>query len=254
MEQSYVSICIPGYGPAYLTDTCLLTVHLTCTAGEVLIWDNGIDHQDLTNGDPVEETRLLDQIYARSEQGRLWAQGVWNLGFAEACNRMSQEAKGELLVFLNCDTEPQPGWLEALVRAFDDPEVGVAGAMLVGPEGDLFHAGVKVTIGNGLAWADDIREDLPTRDVAAVTGACLAIRRTIFEELGGFDPGFWNLFEDIDLCLRVLQAGHRIRYIRESVVLHHMARSPERLNKAFHQVRYFQEKWANATVVGSSIS
>lgn len=225
---------------------------LTSKPAGVLVWDNGIEHQDLSKGEAVEETRLLDAMYARTEEGRALTQpqAVWNIGFAGACNRMAKEATSDLFVFLNCDTEPQEGWLEALVRAFDDPGVGAAGVRLVGTDGKLQHSGVKVTLGGGVAWASEIEEDLPTRDVAAVTGACLAIRRSIFEEIGGWDEQFWNCFEDADLCLRVLQTGHRIRYVREALVMHHgKATGMERLTKVFPQVVRFQEKWANSVVV-----
>ncbi len=252
LDQRDASILIPGYGPAHLTDACLVTVYATSRPHEVLIWDNGIDHQDITNGEAVEVTRLLDQIYARSETAHHLTepQSVWNVGFAGACNRMAAEATGEILVFLNCDTEPQEDWLEGLVRAFDEPDVGVAGARLVNPDGELQHAGIKVIIGGGIAWTVDIMDDLPTRDVAAVSGACLAIRRSVFEEIGGFDAEFWNCFEDGDLCLRVIQAGHRIRYVRESLVMHHgKATGAERLTRVFPQVVRFQEKWANSVLV-----
>jgi len=249
LEQSDATICIPAYGAAELTDACLLTVVMTCSPAEVLIWDNGIEHQDLTNGTKVEETRCLDRIYARSEEGRILSKGVWNLGFAEACNRMAADAKSDLLVFLNCDTEPQDGWLEALVREFDDPAVAVAGPKMVSPDGTIRHAGIKVTLGGGWAWSAEEEEDLPTRDVGAVTGACMAVRTSVFRELGGLDTSFIMIFEDVDFCLRVVQAGHRIRYVRESLVMHHvMPTGPERYAHSWQGLKRFREKWGNATL------
>ena len=253
MEERDATIMIPGYGPGYLTDQCLMAVALTCRPGQIFVWDNGIDHQDLTENQEPEVTRLLDQIYARSQEGRDLTGGVWNLGFAEACNRMAAEATTDLLVFLNCDTEPQPDWLATLVRAFDEPDVGVAGLRMTSPDGTLRHSGVRVILGGGLAWARESAEDLPTRDVPAVTGACLAIRPDVFEAVGGFDAEFWNVFEDVDLCLRVLQLGYRVRYIREALVIHAVeATGEERYTRVFPQVVRFQKKWANSHVLSSS--
>lgn len=247
MNQGDASVLIPAYGPAHLTDACLIAVAATAEMGQIIVWNNGVDHDE-----DAPETHLLDQVLARSEQGRTMMKGVWNLGFAGACNKMAEAATGEILVFLNCDTEPQPGWLEAIVSAFDNPDVGVVGVRLVKEDGSLHHSGVKVTLG-GLAWASEIEEDLPTRDVAAVSGACIAVRREAFDKVGGFDSAFWNCFEDIDLCLRVVKAGYRVRYVRESLVMHHYkATGPERWTAVYPQVKRFQEKWAGERILAPS--
>lgn len=145
--------------------------------------------------------------------------------FAENCNTGAEYASGDVLVFLNDDTEPQPGWLDALFAEFDDPRVGVAGCRLVYPDGRIQHAGVGLRRAGGLLEAYNILDDLPSRDVEAVTGACLAIRREAFEDLGGFDVRYVNGYEDVDLCLRARADGWRIRYTDQATVIHHESQS-----------------------------
>jgi hypothetical protein len=135
-------------------------------------------------------------------------------------NLGARAAKGEVLVFLNDDVSPlEPSWLERLVAQVERPDVGVAGARLVYPSGSLQHAGIAVGVGDGCAHIGRSAPTLAhwpwlhqTRDVAAVTGACLAICTSLFRELGGFDDAFPLNFNDTDLCLRVRAAGLRVIY------------------------------------------
>lgn len=165
--------------------------------------------------------------------------------FAENCDHGASEATGDLLVFLNDDTELLSGWLEPLVEAFDDPKVGCAGVKLVYPDGRLQHAGVSFRQRDGLLEAFNITDTDPgTRNVEAVTGACLAIRAELFRELGGFDESFRNGYEDVDLCLRVRQAGRLIRYVAESVVVHlESASGPARWAHVRENIALLQERW-----------
>ncbi len=187
-----VSIVIPTvHANQDLLDECLIAVNATAPDAEVLLIDDGT--------------------------------------FAENCNQGAREASRPLLVFLNDDTVPAPGWLESLVEAFDEPDVGIAGSCLRYPHTlALQHAGVDFDLDdNGLLRAYNITNELEnlTRDVPAVTGACLAIRSDLFSAAGGFDEEFRNGYEDVDLCLRVRDVGWRIRYVAESVVLHHESAS-----------------------------
>ena len=130
----------------------------------------------------------------------------------------AQAARGEVLVFLNDDVEPlESSWLERLVAQAERPDVGVVGAKLLYPSGSLQHAGVVVGISDGCGHVGrgvfDVRY-WPwlemTRDVAAVTGACMAMRAAVFHEIGGFSNEFPVNYNDTDLCLRARQAGYRV--------------------------------------------
>jgi GT2 family glycosyltransferase len=213
-----VSIVIPVYNKAELTHQCLelLRKHTTETAYEVIVVDNAS-----TDG---TEALLCDQEaaghvrYVRNEENR---------GFGRACNQGAALARGEFLLLLNNDTIPLPGWLEALVETMDaDPTIGVVGSRLLYPNETIQHAGMVFTPAGRLEHvhrgaARDAAEVLEARDFPCVTGACLMLRRDLFARLGGFDDRFFFYLEDVDLCLRVWEAGLRVHYCPASVVYHY---------------------------------
>lgn len=165
--------------------------------------------------------------------------------FAENCNRGADGSSADLFVFLNDDCELLTGWLAPLVEAFNDPTVGIAGSRLVYLDGRLQHAGVSFRQRNGLLEAFNITTDGPSRIVEAVTGACMAVRAECWNQLGGFDTGFVNGYEDVDLCLRARGNGWRVRYVAESVVIHHESQSgPARWTHVRQNIARLQELWA----------
>lgn len=150
-----------------------------------------------------------------------------NVGFARACNLGAAEAADcDYVVFLNNDTLPLAGWLDALVRVLrEDPAVAIAGARLLYPNGSIQHAGIAISQDR---WPRHLYTGFPgdhpavTRDkrVAAVTGACMIVARDEFEAAGRFDAAFHNGYEDIDLCLRLRAARREIAYCPQSVLYH----------------------------------
>lgn len=224
MIPADASVIIPAFGPSHLLDACLEAVSAAEEPLEVIVWDDGV------SGDRTH--------HATVELG----DGT-NHGFAGACNRAADAAHGRVLVLLNCDTEPREGWLTQLTAAFDDSQVGIAGGRLERPDGSLQHAGITIAL-NGYAVGNEINEDLPTRDVDGVTGACLAIRTDLWRALGGLCTDYRNGYEDVDLCIRATRAGWRIRYVREANVMHHeSATGPERWTHLQHNIDQLQ-RWA----------
>ncbi|MFN7922832.1 MAG: glycosyltransferase [Bryobacteraceae bacterium] len=138
--------------------------------------------------------------------------------FATMNNLGVARARGEILVFLNDDVEPlEADWLTAIASQLERPEIGVVGGRLLYPIGNVQHAGIATGMmdgaghpGRGLFTSDLWRWMNFTRNVTAVTGACLAIRRDLFEQLGGFDPRFPVNYNDLDLCLRARKAGYEV--------------------------------------------
>jgi len=126
----------------------------------------------------------------------------------------------------------EDSWLERLIGQTERPDVGAVGARLLYPLGTLQHAGIVVGIGDGCGHIGRGSLGAPywpwlhmSRDVAAVTGACLAIRSPVFWELGGFADDFPSNYNDTDLCLRVRQAGYRVIYDPAVVLRHYEAQS-----------------------------
>jgi GT2 family glycosyltransferase len=149
-----------------------------------------------------------------------------NLGFAGGSNLGAAQARGEVLLFLNPDTRPPPGSLAALAdRVRSDERVGAAGCKLLFPDGRIQSAGC--TLGpNGFAdhrgWSEVDRGQYDREEeVDYVPGAALAIRRTLFSDLGGFHEGYFpGFYEDTELCLRLRRRGYRVLYVPTPAVVH----------------------------------
>jgi GT2 family glycosyltransferase len=159
-----------------------------------------------------------------------------NLGFAGGCNLGAGEAGGDVLLFLNPDTVVSADAPEQLARTLEDPAIGIAMPRLLlldRPE-TLNSRGTVVHV-TGLAWAggygepaDSLRE---LEDVPAPSGAALAIRRELFEELGGFTEELFMYFEDVELGWRAHLRGLRVVVDPEADVLHEyeFSRNPDKL-------------------------
>jgi GT2 family glycosyltransferase len=231
------SIVIPVHDGASLTARCLDAVLPGLPPGcEVLVVDDG--SSDAT----------ADLLAGYGEKIRTVTRER-NGGFARACNEGARLAQGALLVFLNNDTEPRPGWLAALSgHAEAQPAASVVGAKLLYPTGAVQHAGV--VFGQD-GYPHNLYAGLPadhpavnrSRRLQAVTAACMLVRREAFEEAGGFDAGFLNSLEDVDLCLRIGEAGGEVHYCHEAVVTHLESASRGRLDRFERSVRLYRERW-----------
>jgi glycosyltransferase involved in cell wall biosynthesis len=151
--------------------------------------------------------------------------------FSRANNQGAAAATGEVLVFLNNDTEIiTEDWLQHLVYYAEQPEVGAAGALLAYEDRTVQHAGVALGM---RGTADHTMRRFPldvdgyagslvcAREVSAVTGACLTIRKALFEEIGGFNQHFFTAYQDVDLCLRLRTRGLRVICTPRALLLHH---------------------------------
>lgn len=163
--------------------------------------------------------------------------------FAENVNQGARDAQGEVLVFLNDDTLPRPGWLAPLVASIE-AGYGIVGGQCFYPDGTIQHAGVYFTSIHGQLHGQHWMVERPAGEVDAVTGALLAIRKTLFDALGGFDEAFRNGNEDVDLCLRARQAGHSVYYQPDSQIVHYESKSgPARWAYVGENVRLLNERW-----------
>jgi GT2 family glycosyltransferase len=139
----------------------------------------------------------------------------------------------------------------------EDEQVAAAGSKLLYPDRRIQHAGVVAIddrqasdplvarpMYNGLAH--DAPETNEPRTYQALTAACLLVRKSAFEAVGGFDEAFWNGYEDVDLCFRLQEAGGVLVYQPESVVIHHEAQSgPERFRCVRENIDRLHRKWLN---------
>ena len=201
------------------------------------------------------ENALLEKVIARHGAIRIPYAGPFH--FSRMNNLGAKAAKGETLVFLNDDIEPiEPSWLERLVAQVERPDVGIAGAQLLYPSGSLQHGGVVIGIGDGcghIGRGEYRSRFWPwielTRDVAAVTGACLAIPASVFCGLGGFADEFPVNYNDIDLCLRARAAGYRVIYDAEAKLRHYECQTRRGVVTRQERERWY-ERWAELLDAG----
>ncbi len=148
--------------------------------------------------------------------------------FARMNNLAAAGATAPYLLFLNDDVVTlERGWGESITATLGRPEIGIAGAILRYPNGAVQHAGVVSGIGDAAGHCGRFQMSselwpwlLLSRDVAAVTGAMLGIRRELFERIGGFDELFPFNYNDVDLCFRAREAGLRVVCLDVGRVIH----------------------------------
>jgi GT2 family glycosyltransferase len=232
-----VSIVVPVHGRAALTKRCLDTLLATLPPGcEVIVVDDASSDETPT---------LLRSYGERIRRLRL----PRNLGYGGACNAGAASARHDTLVFLNNDTEPHSGWLQALTGyAAAHRRAAIVGAKLLYPTGVVQHAGVA--IGQD-GYPHNLYAGLPaehpavnrSRALQAVTGACMLVARPTFERLGGFDTGYSNSLEDVDLCLRAGEQGAEVHYCHEAVLTHLESASRGREERFERSVARYRERW-----------
>jgi GT2 family glycosyltransferase len=171
-----------------------------------------------------------------------------NYGYAKTNNLAAQQAKGDILGLLNNDLLFESGWFEPMLAALEATGLG---AGIVGNvqhrviDRGLDHAGVVLT---PRGQFDHVRvepsEALQAIPVYVTTGACMLMRRSDFEEVGGFDETFVNGCEDIDLCLKIRQLGKKIYVAPNSRILHHVSLSRSRVSLQNEKnSQYLYSKW-----------
>lgn len=162
-----------------------------------------------------------------------------------------RHANGEYLLFLNNDvTVITPGWIRELLGVCQRPEVGAAGVKLIYPDDTIQHAGCVIGLGG---IAGHMFVDMPAnrtgylhkasilQDMSAVTAACMMMKRTVFEEAGGFTEKLSVAFNDVDLCLKV-RKNHKLIVYDPYVQLYHMESKTRGAEDNKEKVRRFQEE------------
>ncbi len=174
-------------------------------------------------------------------------------------NKAAEHAEGEYLLFLNDDVEViNAEWLDALLEHVQQPDVGIAGARLLYPGGKVQHAGMFLsTIGiarHAFRFAADDEPGyfglaLTQRNVLAVTGACLLVRREAFDAIGQFDEAHEVVNNDLDFCLRMHQAGLRTVYTPYAKLIHHELASRDQVKETF-DTSHFERQWKSLFTAG----
>ncbi len=183
------------------------------------------------------QLRILDPIL-RDPRVRLVLLKTASFNFSQANNEGMRHASGTLVCLLNDDVAPmRPDWLAGMAAHLADPRIGAVGAKLYYPNRTIQHGGVVIGLAGLAAHANRMLAQgepgyagraILNQEVSAVTGACLLVRRSLYDALGGLDEAYPVAYNDVDFCLRIREAGFGIVFSAqtemwhsESVSLHH---------------------------------
>src|ERR1700722_8900723 len=226
--QPRVSIIVVTYGSSKEIPDCVESLLKQSVPVEIFLVDNA---------SPDNTAQMVSEYAARFENVHAIL-NTKNVGLAAGNNAPMGKCQGEYLLMLNPDTFFRNNSLERMVEFLDrNPDVGVVGPKEVNADG---HPHVSFRRSWGLrhvfTWRvlpyrfprflHDRFSSYATQDVLFVSGSCLLIRRSLFEQIGGYDPEYFLSIEDVcDLCLRVKQTGSRVVFLGDQEVVHHTGRS-----------------------------
>ena len=256
-----VSILIPSCDHAKDLRTCVesIVAKTTYPDYEIIV---------IENNSKEEETFRTYQMLEKRHPGVFRVVRWEGAGFNySALNNFGEKfATGDYLLLLNNDTEViTPRWLEEMVMFAQQERIGCVGAKLLYPDDTIQHAG----LGFGyLTLAAHMHKNFPVanpgymgrlvyaHDVYGVTGACLMVRREVYEAVGGLDESFAVAFNDVDFCVRVRKAGYQNLFTPFAILYHYESKSrgldtaPEKRARFVSEVTRFQTRWKEELAAG----
>ena len=261
--QPLVSVIIASRDHAELLAGCVRGLDEGSYANtELIVLENGSD-------DPATFAYYAELSKRPNARVLAWDEPF---NYAAINNFGASRARGEYLLFVNNDIQAiGPDWLESLVRTCVQPGVGAVGPKLYYPDDTVQHAGVVLGMGGTPGTpgvAGHVHLNYPreaaghqqrltyAQNVAAVSGACLLMPASVFRQVGGFDEGFVLAFNDIDLCMKILEAGYRIVWTPASELYHLESKTrgyedtPEKQARFKREIDLFLSKWGPALARG----
>lgn len=244
-DYDLVSIIIPTKDLGDILDQCLTSVFEKTTYPnyEVILIDNNSEE---------EYTQEIIAKWQKKEPQRFRSHAYHiPFNYSKINNYAVSLAKGDYLLFLNNDIEvTTPDWIEAMVEQAQRPSIGAVGALLLYPDDTIQHAGVVVGLGGVAGHSHKYYPiDSPgyfsqlftINNYSAVTAACLMCRRDVFIEIGGFEEKMAVAFNDVDLCLKMIDRGYNNLCLPHVVLYHHESKSRGHENTPEKQARFLQE-------------
>ncbi|MEI8372913.1 MAG: glycosyltransferase family 2 protein [Planctomycetota bacterium] len=242
LRRPMVSIIIPTQDQVGILDRCLESIaRSTYTNYEILL---------VENQSRCPKTFAYYRTLERRPEIRLIP---WNdhSNYSKLNNFAVTQTRGEVLLLLNNNTQARnPDWLERMLEHAMQPEVGAVGAKLFYPDGDIQHGGIILGIG-GVAGhahryfsgssAGYLHRLVVTQNMSAITGACLMLRKEVFEEAGGFDERLAIVFNDVDLCMRIRRKGYWIVWTPFAMLTHYESRMRGMNDTLEKQCRFNEE-------------
>jgi GT2 family glycosyltransferase len=246
-----LSIIIVNYKSRNYLDPCLASIRACppSVSHEVIVVDNA----SYDGSKEMIEARYPGTIYIQSEA---------NLGFAKANNLAARTATGRVYLFLNPDTLVLGTALETLYEALlAVPGAGIAGPVLLNSDMTLQTSCIQAfpTIANQLADSECLRRMFPNSslwgfshalkpenhpsEVEVISGACLMVRKEVFEKVGGFSEDYFMYYEDTDLCYKIRRKGWKNIFVPQAKVVHHGGGSSKVSGSVFSDVMMAESMW-----------
>lgn len=254
LKCPHVSVIIPTKDQSGLLMTCIdgLFNRTDYEPIEIIIVDNGSSEQDALE--------FLENVQSNNNVRVVKDPGPFN--FSRLVNNGIAGSSGEVCVLLNNDTKIiNSGWLDEMVSHAIRPEVGAVGAKLYYSDNTIQHGGVILGIGGVAdhAYRDEKREYpgyghrlLLTQSLSCVTAACMAVKRDVFNEIGGLNEKDLTVaYNDVDLCIRIRQAGYKIIWTPQAELYHLESWSrgydtdPERMSRLHDEAVYMKNRWGH---------
>ncbi len=242
-SKDKISIVIPSKDHPDVLEICLESIGRTCRGCdyEIIVVDNGSSEENRIKYERMKVKYGFNYIFEPME-----------FNFSKMCNVGAAKALGDVLLFLNDDIEAiENGWLEHLKEYVLRAHVGAVGAKLYYPDSKMIqHAGItNLRLGpvHKLQFLQDERPYYDGRNyiahnVIAVTGACLMVRRDVFESCGGFSEDLAVAFNDVELCFRIYKQGYYNVVCNDTALYHHESLSRGSDEQAEKQVRLWKER------------
>ena len=259
-----ISIIIPNKDHREDLDKCIRSIREKSTWAnwEIIIVENN-----------SEEAETFAYYQTISETDRRIRTVRWEKGFdfSGICNFGADQAEGEYILLLNNDIEViTPEWMEEMLMFAQRRDVGAVGAMLYYPDDTIQHAGVIIGLGDdanlrvaghshkyfkrgGYGYASRLSI---AQNLSAVTGACMMIRKEVYDQVKGLDPAFAVEFNDVDLCLRIREAGYLIVWTPYAELYHYESKSrgmnetEEQQTRHIKEVLLFRSRWKRELQAG----
>jgi len=249
-----VSVIIPTKDNAEVLSTCLYSLFERTSYHnfEVLLLDNNSTQKELFE--------LTDQ-YVEKYPGRFRVVTCrYPFNFSKLMNEGVAKSKGDYILFLNNDTEVlQNNWMDEMLKHAQRPEVGAVGVKLLFPNDTIQHGGVVIGMGGvaGHTFIGKEKDDpgyfyylRTVSNYSAVTAACLMVRKKLYHEVNGFDENLAVEYNDVDFCLKLIEAGYYNVFLSEVVLYHyeslsrgHPHATRESYKRHLTEVAYFRKRW-----------
>ncbi len=249
-----VTVVIPTRNAAKILRACVdsLFAHTSYEPYEIVVVNN--------RSDEISALALFEELAEHPHARVVKDDGPFN--FSRLINFGVSHARGDVVVLLNNDVELiDEGWLTELVSHAVRPEIGAVGPMLYYPDGTIQHAGIvlglggvaNAAFGHHVKGSDGYKNRARlAQNYSAVTAACLAVRREVFNQVGGFNENDLAIaFNDVDFCIRVRNAGYRNLWTPFAELIHHESVSrgredtPEKQARFDREIAYMRATWGD---------